>query len=688
MQEKEYLRKVIEQSSVDKERVRYRALNSVKSNRSSVMFNKSKGGFRVKKSIMITAIAVFAIVLGLVTAANIYTPVDNTGVKPLSASNYEQIFGVIENYYEMQNRFSFDGLNFGLKSSLRGNDEAVLDSAPPSPESYSAGGTDDYSETNVQHEGIDEGDIVKNDGQYIYKINSKGCVIVEAINGNMQIISSIDVDNYIPQELYINGDRLIMIGGIYEYVSYTSGATSIMPLRDYMYYMRYSKTDIRIYDISDRSEPQLERRLTIDGSYHTSRLTIEDSKLFYMVNYHFYYGNQDNYIPQIEDNLVNDGARMKISADNIYYYPDIVSYSYMIIGQIDLEAPEDEGLQAAFLGLSGEIYVSPTNIFVATYDYYSRRETNVFGWVKDNYQTIPQTRIVKIGLADLEQKASTRVDGTIKDRYSMDEYNGYLRLATTVFSSKMYNKVYVLKPDLTVAGVINDIAEGERIYSVRFNGTTGSLVTFEMIDPYFNLDLSNPYDPKISKGLKEDGVSHYIHYLGDTSYTIGVGQESRVVTNHWGEFVQWIGLKVSLYDNSSGEAVNVNTIVIEGSCHSELFYNPKALLYDYSRGLFAFSYENWQYDNYYYYSSMQQGLAVFEFNLDAEDDKDKLIYRDTLSNIQGGLLSNDWYNYYNGYLQFINRGIRIGDYIYTISDKYITSYDIESLDLIAKLDLY
>ncbi len=236
---------------------------------------------------------------------------------------------------------------------------------------------------------------------------------------------------------------------------------------------------------------------------------------------------------------------------------------------------------------------------MATYDYQSVYKINAFGWVTTS-DAVGSTRIVKIALSDLKQKAVARVEGTISDRYWMDEYNGYLRVATSVWGSTQYTNIFVLDSNLSVKGKITNIAPGESIYSVRFNKETGSLVTFKQVYPYFNLNLSDPSNPTISRGLKEDGVSYYIHYIGDTSYTIGVGRMSEVVNSGWGERVIWTGLKVSLYDNSSGEAVNIKTVVLEGSCYSELFYNPKALLYDEAKGLFAFSYENWQYTDIFF----------------------------------------------------------------------------------------
>ncbi|MFA5450147.1 MAG: beta-propeller domain-containing protein, partial [Clostridia bacterium] len=553
-------------------------------------------------------------------------------------------------------------------------------------------GNNDYSKTNVQTQGMDEGDIVKTDGQYIYKLSSNGCYIISVANGSMTLFPPLEIENYVPKEMYISGNKLVIIGGVYSYIpSFSSGlAITIEPAMDLggYFYSYCNKTDIRVYDITYKNAPTLERHLTIDGSYKTSRIIESENKLFYLVDYYFNYGNEDTYIPKVSDSTINDGEIQPVPAENISYYTDVSNYSYLILGQIDLDAPAEDAITEAYLGLGGTIYVSLEHIFVATYDYASAYRVNEKGKL---LKTAPQTRIVKLGVSDLQHKAEGWVDGTIKDRLSMDEYDGFLRVATTVrnwwSSLSSYNNLFVLKPDLTVAGKVTNIAPGETIYSARFNKEKGSIVTFQMVDPYFSFDLSDPYNPKIINEVKEDGVSYYIHYIGDTGYTIGVGQMSEVVSSPYGDWVQWTGLKVSLYDNVSPDAVT--TIVLRGSVHSPLFYDPKALLYDEERGLFAFPYQNWTYRtaNSEYYSHIEQGLAVFKFDLGKEKDEEKLVYRDTLSNIEKIELDS-YYGYYNGWLSFVERGIRIGGYVYTISDREIKSYSLDTLTEVQALELY
>lgn len=659
MKESKFYKKVVSDNIIDKERIRQNVLNQ------SASYKKPK--FTAKKIFAIAAVVLLVIVASFATLSSIYYTPKVRPSEMKTTKNYKQIVSVIDDFRAKENPFRLDLPSFKATSP-----------APGAPISESL--NNDYSKTNVQTKGMDEGDIVKTDGAYIYKLSTQGMFIISTNNGQMAVESSIVIDNYVPKELYVSEDYIILVGGVYYYEP-SNYYGQIEPLADVFSYMSYSKTDIRVYNIQNKKSPELKRQLVIDGNFETSRLNEATGEFLYMVNYNFYYGKEETYIPKISDSEVEDGKEMQIPAENIFYYDDVVSYNYLVVGKIDINSADTISAYAAYLGLGGLKYVSNENIYVATYDYQSNQKVNIFGWVSSSSSFVTQTRIVKINFSSLKPTAAAKIEGTIKDRYSIDEYDGYLRVAATTRSNGSFSRVYVLASDLSLSGLIDNIAPGERIYSVRFNGTTGSLVTFRQVDPYFNLDLSDPKNPKISKGLKEDGVSHYIHYIGDTSYTIGVGRMSE----EQGQGVRWTGLKVSLYDNSSGEAVNISTHIIYGSCHSELFYNPKALMYNEERGLFAFTYENWTYSyNSYQYNTMTQGLAVFSFDL-TKDGADKLEYNTTLSNFNNGI--DVYNNYYKNYRSYITRGIQIGNYVYTISDKYIKAYDITNLELHFKLDL-
>jgi hypothetical protein len=160
------------------------------------------------------------------------------------------------------------------------------------------------------------------------------------------------------------------------------------------------------------------------------------------------------------------------------------------------------------------------------------------------------TDIVKIDLlADgLTLAAKGTVQGRILNQFSLDEHNGFLRVATTSgwAWSESTNSVYVLQQqgnELQIVGSIRGLAAGEQIYSVRFLGERGYVVTFRQVDPLFAIDLSDPLNPTVAGELKVPGFSNYLHPVGE-HYLIGIGRNADEATGLFGE------LQVSLFDVS------------------------------------------------------------------------------------------------------------------------------------------
>lgn len=137
--------------------------------------------------------------------------------------------------------------------------------------------------------------------------------------------------------------------------------------------------------------------------------------------------------------------------------------------------------------------------------------------------------IVKIGLDTFEIVATGEVPGYLLNQFSVDEHKGFLRVATTSGSGfgmeESVNDVYVLDENLAQVGSVLGMGLGERIYSARFIGDRGYVVTFKQIDPFYVLDLSNPRKPEQTGELKIPGFSSYLHPLTE-NLVLGVGEES------------------------------------------------------------------------------------------------------------------------------------------------------------------
>lgn len=149
-------------------------------------------------------------------------------------------------------------------------------------------------------------------------------------------------------------------------------------------------------------------------------------------------------------------------------------------------------------------------------------------FANEKKRDLESTAIVKIDLSEMSIAATGNVPGRPLNQFSMDEYENTFRIATTVGEgfgdATSANDVYVLDQDLKRLGSVIDMGEDERIYSVRFMGDMGYLVTFRQTDPFYVLDLSNPKDPRVVGELKIPGYSSYLHALTE-ELVLGVGQD-------------------------------------------------------------------------------------------------------------------------------------------------------------------
>jgi len=577
---------------------------------------------------------------------------------PLSMSRNRLIAMLSEGYNEE-----------GYYAEIAADDADAL-----APSAGNGGG--DYAATNVQHEGVDEGDIIKVDCGYIYLLSQEGLVIV-SVQDTLKITCKIKYDNFYPDEMFIFGDRLVVIGGIYSQFTYNFGGIIDDGLAPWYGYR--TSTKIIVYDLKNRVGVTKLAEYDISGYYVTSRLI--ESRLTVTVNHTINRRDKDSYIPTIDGQEIN-------SAD-IYVYNTPDGYQnyyyafYTIIASIDVSTLKVEA--AAHLGLQGVAYFSKNNAYFFNSVYkYTHGEA-------EDYSCRAETFIVKIALNTLLYCASARIDGQIYDRYWADEYEENLRVVTLTYKSGYFNgawvneistNVFVLDKDLNALGTITGIASGENIYAVRFNKSEGSIVTFLNIDPLFKLNLSDPRNPKISDGLKEDGVSDYLQYLSD-DVILGLGRNTE--PNRWGG-TSFSGMKISLYDNTGGDAVNMSTVDIgTGRVNSEALWNPKAILNDTARNMFSFAVTD--YGDNDWRNLTAQGLAVFEYDLTAEENSGKLIYRGLLTNVGTRKTYSAWEDYYDDFYAYVKRGARIGNRIYTISERYIASYDIDGLNLIQRIKI-
>jgi uncharacterized secreted protein with C-terminal beta-propeller domain len=252
------------------------------------------------------------------------------------------------------------------------------------------------------------------------------------------------------------------------------------------------------------------------------------------------------------------------------------------------------------------------------------------------------------------------VKGKLLNQFSLDEEEGYLRVATTYqdyngYSTISKNAVTVLNSSLNEVGIVDEIAPNERIYSARFMGDKLYLVTYRQVDPFFVIDLENPTKPKVLGYLKISGYSDYLHPISE-NLILGIGQETEA--NEWGG-TNNSGVKVALFDVSDfSNPKEVGKWVSSASySNTQVSYDHKAFLYISKNNLVVLPITE-----RYNTSSSEFGFVVLKA------DKDGISKITTIDHTKKN-------RYYYG---SIARSLYIGDELYTITNNLLKTYNFTS----------
>jgi len=616
--------------------------------------------------------------------------------------------------------------------------------------------TIDFSETNIQVQGVDEPDTVKTDGTYIYIVSGQKVFIVLARPAEDAEVLSIISVNFTVRDIFVNEDRLVLFGDLYTYdypvkVMIDSDIESEISIPAPWY--STSSTNIHVYDISDRENPELKKDIVVGGNYYNARMIGDYVYLItnqYSYNLRTCYETNDTIVPMI---TINGEAR-KIPLSDICCI-DVPSSSLTLTHIVSLNIKDDteDVVDKIFtLGNTQTMYVSQNNIYI-TYqrtrsDYSAMQEiidevvipllseklqndikvardfeisdynkNQVVDWIlegfyntldseeRNNIETeiqkrIHRTVIHKISVEDgsIEYLCNGTVPGRALNQFSMDEHNGFFRIATQIDSYwasniKKSTNVYILDENLERVSEIENIAPGENMHSARFMGNRAYLVTFKNIDPFFVLDLSDPENPEVLGELKIPGYSDYLHPYDET-HIIGIGKdadetidEDRIHAEDSVYYTAIKGVKIALFDVSDPEnpkEVSKVTIGDRGTS-TEVLNDHKALLFDREKELLVLPinlYESKEDNEYSWGEFVFQGAYVYKLSIEGGFEyQGRITHRDHEETSQ-----EEYYCYrYSSYN--VERSLFINDVLYTISDNLIKMNDLEDLSEINSVEL-
>ena len=581
-----------------------------------------------------------------------------------SPSSSDELFKEIEDHYE-ENIFILDEETVFFNSDgeeVAAEESSDLSSSAAASASSSSEPTE-HSDTNVRTENVLESDVVKTDGNYIYALRSDtGLLTITDAPTLKTVYSGIlyDDENQFAGEMYVQGNGLIL--------TYT-GST----LTDSGF---IEETYVVTYDITNRAEPKKLTEYRQDGTFESARLV--DNYLYIFSDYERTSVDEDTFLPSFNGE--------KIDVKDVYYGHYFNSVNYLCIGAIDLNNPAECISKKAILTGNSDLYVSDDHIFISTSDYvylpeFSGNKTSIVSLSYSN--------------GNIEGKAIGCVSGGINDSFSIDYYNNYLRLVTTLnentfsydsdidkltgnYSSSNYrsgNSLYILDDNLNLVSSIDNFEENEQIKSSRFIGDTLYFVTYEYVDPLFAIDLTDPKNPKMLDGIQLSGFSNYLHFYGD-NLLLGIGYETD--SNGFDQ-----GIKLSMFDISDPTNLKeVSREVIDDAISVSTDYSYKGVLVDPDKNIIGFSVETWNGEDESYESEGK--YLVYSYD---NANGFKQIISDTCFSNSDSTETHDTDSYQ--YLSISDlRGLYIGEnFFITKPGFFIKEYNLNSLKKTAEISL-
>lgn len=546
------------------------------------------------------------------------------------------------------------------ESSEEGNSSLIQTTPTDDEQRTETNKEKEHGTTNTQEEGVDEGDIIKTDGNYLYVANAdnKTISIVDITSGEMKISAEICVkDGKVVKELYINENKLVVVGLYYDEERLYDDGFSVSDKAIYNTYDGYNRwanvTFVEVYEIADRTAPKLVTEYSQQGGYDNSRMI--GTKLYAVSTYYVDISHDDYRDYCIPETEINDVCK-KVPADCISVVEESNSNVYAVITTLDVESDTEPSCEA-ILGNCDELYASAKGLFLSETDF--------------DKQAQHFTKIYRFEYTDtgVNYKCMGKVLGYINDQFSMSYDGEYFRIATTLNKTEAegdtvsmsvdnrVNNLYILNNNMQIVGKVEDLAKGESIESVRFVGDMAYVVTFRQTDPLFVIDLSDPENPTVKGELKIPGFSEYLHPIAD-GLLVGVGYDGTESGTNG-------DCKVSLFDVSNPyEPVESSVVTVSNgtaNCYPSVADNHK-LYIKLSEDEFAVPFRVYSYVEVGDYLKNKTHMCYIRYKLTGNElcevarynieDMDSRVLGATYVENTFYVVANE-YDYYNAYKTYI-----------------------------------
>ena len=675
-------------------------------------------------------------------------------LQTLQQNLYEEMLTLLD----QQSYYTWSGLWFADDSAVP---ETSMDGDSTSGTAMVSPRDGDFSGTNNQESGVDEADFLKTDGYHTYMLNGGLLLIMEIPEfGEIELIASLPIEGD-PIAMMIEGGKMVIASSVYGWMLPEGNPLRELIVRqssneEASYAYEYYKSNLvkyTILDMDNKSNPIVEQEVYFEGNYNTARLvqgtvrsithfspTIEGISYYVDVPYDFWRLDDTDERMTVWNNSLQNTISANIDTIMSLSLEDIVPMRYALnsdrevvtLPYSDREcsdyAASTDSVAKGFLTIATmdisniEVSIEVDHIASSWAHVYSSEDALVLAepandwwwfWGNDDYEDATNIHMFDISeIGSTSYVGSGRVSGTVQDQFSISEYEGIVRVASTTDAWGRWwittetdpitglntftgpsNRVTNLLPDgsgsLNQIGIIEGIADGERIWSSRFVGDRAYLVTFETIDPLWVLDMSDPENPEILGELEVPGVSTYIHPIDEnTLLTIGIGPGQD------GLGLDWSTTQVSLFDISNpyqpalADSLKLTPAYADVNCldvwdcgwswsTSEATYEHKAFTYWPENSVLAVPLSTYRYthDEYgigeYEYVSLMKLVSVDTQNLSLAHHGDvnhSGFYNDNPEDV--------WWHHYS---TSIRRSIFMGDFVYAFSALGVTAHETESL---------
>ena len=505
------------------------------------------------------------------------SPIMSADIPLKRFESYDEVRAQVKENAGRKDYLTRDGLDYEMMAMEDGAYNISEKTAPQSADSGGSGNSSDsHSETYRQVEGVDEADIVKTDGRYLYVVAGDESVGIFSADDQPRLLAEIvpgalsatpdevdedDGTDVFVEEMFLYDEKLVLVG-VSRDKSFDYSAVSL------------------VYDVSDIGSIRLVDSFHQSGNYTASRM-IGDN--LYMIS-EYRLRRDDFEIPT----CYSGDVKREIPINCVYSVEEPEDNDMLIVGGYSLSNSSGEVNSTAVIGAVEDVYCNEDNLYIYTskWNYRDWAVTDGFGadLSDDAWEQHITTDIFKVSLHDgITFTAYGTVEGWLDSRYSLDEHNGFLRVAATLENANYddVNALYVLDENLKKVGSVTGFAENESIKAVRYVGDTAYVITYEQTDPLFVIDVSDPTAPVILGEVKIDGFSSMLVPV-DENTVLGLGfytEDSDRI-----DMQVQMGFKLALFDVSDKTAPKVLDEKIYREHYSDVMYEPRALVYNPDRG--------------------------------------------------------------------------------------------------------